>query len=67
MYKKVNKKKYKCPRCKSENILEFDTFITCNKCHLDFDKYHLGIIDDENILAHEELKGFFDAFNKKDI
>ncbi len=66
LYNRVNKIKYKCPRCKSEDILEFDNFISCNKCHLAFDKDFLGVINDENILAREELKVFFDAFSKKD-
>lgn len=58
--------KFICPRCKSEDILEFDDFISCNKCNLDFDKEFLGIIDNENILARGELKGIIDAFYDKE-
>lgn len=64
MFKRIEK--YKCPRCESEDILEFDNFISCYKCHLDFDKKFLGVINDENILAREELKGIFDTFSKRD-
>ena len=55
-----------CPGCKSEDILEFDDFISCNKCDLDFDKDFLGVIDNENILARQELKGIIDAFYDKE-
>ena len=54
-----------CPRCKSEDILEFDDFISCNKCYLDFDKEFLGVNDNENILARKELKRIIDAFYDK--
>ena len=58
--------KFICPRCRSEDILEFDDFISCNKCDLDFDKDFLGVIDNENILARQELKGIIDAFYDKE-
>lgn len=58
--------KYKCPRCKSEHILEFDEFIKCSECDLDFDKEFLGVIDDENVLARQELKGIVDAFDEEE-
>ncbi|MFX1411236.1 MAG: hypothetical protein ACFFA6_12880 [Promethearchaeota archaeon] len=55
--------KFHCPRCKSKEIFEYDTFIECKKCNLDFDKEFLGKIDDENILARQELKGFYESFD----
>lgn len=61
----VKRIKFICPRCKSEDILEFEDFISCNKCDLDFDKEFLGEIDNENILARKELKGIIDAFYDK--
>ncbi|MFX1315693.1 MAG: hypothetical protein ACFE9T_07505 [Promethearchaeota archaeon] len=55
--------KFHCPRCKSKEILEYDTFIECKKCNLEFDKKFLGKIDDENILSRQELKGFYESFD----
>ncbi|NVM35483.1 MAG: hypothetical protein HWN81_07795 [Candidatus Lokiarchaeota archaeon] len=65
MVNPVKRIKFLCPRCKSEDILEFDDFISCNKCDLDFDKEFLGVIDNENILSRQELKGIIDAFYDK--
>ena len=51
-----------CPRCKSRDIVDHEDYITCLKCNLDFFKEFLGEINDENILAKQELEGFMDAF-----
>ena len=59
-------KKYHCPRCKNEKIIEFDDFIHCPHCKLDFDKHILSITDDENIMASQELKEFLEAFNDEE-
>jgi len=57
-------KKVHCPRCKSEDIIEYDEFIHCIKCKLDFDKKFLNKIDDDDILARQEVGGFYGTFNK---
>ena len=53
---------YYCPRCKSNKIIDHGEYIECPECSLDFFKKYLEEIDDENILAEQELKGFTDAF-----
>jgi hypothetical protein len=50
-------KKDHCPRCRSKDIIEYDDFIECPKCDLEFDKEFLGVIPDEDILARQELIG----------
>ncbi|MFX1569011.1 MAG: hypothetical protein ACFFCV_11670 [Promethearchaeota archaeon] len=61
-----NKKKYHCPRCKNENIVEFANYIHCPKCTRDFEKELLGTIDDEYILSRQEMGGFLDGFTDKE-
>lgn len=63
MTKANKKKKYYCPRCKNEKIIDFNDFIHCPKCNLDFDKEFFDVVDDENMLSRQELGGFIDAFN----
>jgi len=56
--------KLHCPRCKSLDILEFDKFINCPKCLLDFNKEDIGKIADELIIARQEMEDVFDAFDE---
>ena len=49
---------YYCPICKSKDIIEYDEYIECPRCKLDFFKDSLGEIDDENRLSVQELDGF---------
>ncbi|MHA1914470.1 MAG: hypothetical protein ACW986_03665 [Promethearchaeota archaeon] len=58
------KPKFHCPRCKSSDILEFDKFISCPKCALDFNKEDVGNIPDDQIVARQEMGGLFDAFDE---
>lgn len=53
---------YYCPRCNSTEIVDHGEYIECSKCCLDFFKDHFGEINNENILAEEELKGVIDSF-----
>lgn len=53
---------YHCPRCQSFMVKERENTIYCFRCELTFDKKFLKILDDEDILANEELKGVIDAF-----
>lgn len=66
MHNRINRFNYRCPRCNSQDILEFEDFFSCNKCNLVWYKVILGEIDIENILARQELKGMCDAFNDED-
>ena len=66
MNNRINNNGYICPRCGSRDISEFDDFISCNKCNLDFDKKFLGVIDNENILSRQDLKGTVDVFDDDD-
>lgn len=59
---------YHCPSCKSKEVIEYDEFIECTSCHLEFFKEGLDKIDDENQLSVQELKGIvksFDEFKEK--
>jgi len=58
--------KYYCPRCKSRDIIEYETFIECPQCRLEFEKEFFGVVDDENILARQEIMGFMDSFDEND-
>ena len=53
---------YHCPRCQSKNVIDNGDSIHCLNCKLDFDKEVIGQIDDEDILARQELGGFVKAF-----
>ncbi|MFX1469938.1 MAG: hypothetical protein ACFFB8_14890 [Promethearchaeota archaeon] len=57
--------KYHCPQCKSENIIEYEDFLECTQCGLTFFKETLDRnIDDEDVLAEEDLHEFVDTFNE---
>jgi ribosomal protein S27AE len=51
-----------CPRCGSPNLLEYGDIVECGECHLTFRKRFLDEMDEDEILAEEEKKGFLDAF-----
>lgn len=58
--------KYYCPRCKSRDIIEYETFIECPQCRLEFEKEFFGVVDDENMLARQEVMGFIDSFDHEE-
>ena len=66
MNKKNKNKIYHCPGCKNEDIIEFNDFIHCPKCDLDFDKEFFGVVDDENMLSRQELGGVIDSFTDEE-
>ncbi|MFX0034254.1 MAG: hypothetical protein ACFE9I_01275 [Candidatus Hermodarchaeota archaeon] len=56
---------YYCPRCQSDNIIEYDDYIECQECGRIFFKEDLDSdIEDEDILSEDELEGFMDAFEE---
>ncbi len=58
---------YCCPRCQSEEVIEYDDHIECLQCGLDFSIESLqSDIDKKNIIAEEELKGVVDAFDEEE-
>jgi len=58
---------YYCPRCKSENVYVFETNIECAECGSSFSIESIeSDIDEENILAKEELDAFADAFSEEE-
>ena len=58
---------YYCPRCQSEEIIEYEDHFECMQCGLNFSIEALDDdIEDENILAEEELQGFTDAFDEEE-
>lgn len=58
---------YYCPRCQSEELIEYDDHIECLQCGMEFSIRSLEEdIEDENILAEEELQGVTDAFDEEE-
>lgn len=55
---------YHCPACKSEKIIEYEEYIECLSCHLEFFKEGLDEIEDENQLSTQELEGIVEAFDE---
>ena len=53
-----SKTKYKCPRCRGENIIDYGEIIECVKCQLEFYKKSFETMKKKNILAISELKDF---------
>ena len=53
---------YHCPRCQSFQVIVNVTDVFCFSCKLTFNKKFLQFLDDEDILANEELEGIIDAF-----
>ena len=59
---------YYCPRCQSENVIVYDEHIECTDCRLTFFLEDIeSDMDEENILAREELHGITKAFGKEDL
>ncbi|MFW9782576.1 MAG: hypothetical protein ACFFFB_09875 [Candidatus Heimdallarchaeota archaeon] len=56
--------KYHCPRCKTSKILEYDEFIECPKCLLDFDKQLFGKLPDDEMVSRQEMGAIFDSFEE---
>lgn len=58
---------YYCPRCQSDNVIEYDNFIECVDCELIFsNKSILSDVDDDNILGEEELLGVSNSFSDEE-
>jgi hypothetical protein len=55
---------YHCPRCQSSKIIEYDDFIECTKCLLEFDKKLIGKAPDDEILSRQEMGGFLGEFEE---
>jgi len=54
-----------CPNCQSSDVIEYDEYIECLSCGLEFFKESIDSeIDEENLLSEQELKGFADAFEE---
>ncbi len=58
---------YYCPRCQSEDVIVYDDFIECTDCRLTFSIESIeSDIDDDGILAEEELQGITKAFSEEE-
>jgi len=61
-------KHFNCPRCGNKNVLDFDEIVECPVCGLSFTKEILKKIEEENILADEEIMELLKSFkNNSDI
>ena len=57
---------YHCPRCQFLQVKERERSVFCPRCELNFDKKFLQILEDEDILANEELESIIDVFAEED-
>jgi uncharacterized Zn finger protein (UPF0148 family) len=48
---------YHCPRCQSPRVYETESTIYCPHCKLTFDKKMMDELEDEDMMANEELEG----------
>jgi len=55
---------YHCPQCQSSKIIEYDDFIECTKCLLEFDKKLIGKVADDEILSRQEMGGVLREFEE---
>ena len=55
-------KKYRCPKCRREEIIDQGEPIGCMPCDLEFDKSDLETFDEEDILARSEKQGIIKVF-----
>jgi len=53
---------YYCPRCKMKKVIEYQDSIVCPDCLLEFGKKLIGVIPDDEILAHGEIYAVIDSF-----
>ncbi|TFG01391.1 MAG: hypothetical protein EU539_14100 [Promethearchaeota archaeon] len=48
------KKKYRCPRCHNDEIINYGDTFECPKCRLEFEKRDFKLFDEDQILSIEE-------------
>ena len=48
------KKKYHCPRCHNDKIIDYEDTFECPKCRLEFEKRDFELFDEDQILSIEE-------------
>jgi len=58
-------RKYHCPRCKNENIIEYDDTFDCPACNQEFEKKDFDLFDEENILSVQEKLNISKAILEK--
>ena len=54
-------RKYHCPRCGNEDIVDYTDSFDCPFCKLEFEKRDCDELEDSQILAIEEKLGIVDA------
>jgi len=47
-------KKFHCPRCKNENIIEYEETFDCPICFLEFEKADFELYEESDILSINE-------------
>lgn len=55
---------YYCPRCETKKVIEYTDSIVCPDCLLEFDKEQIGVIPDDEILAHGGIHAVIDSFEE---
>ena len=57
--------KIHCPKCQSEDIIDYGDNFECSHCKSEFFKESLiSEIDEEDLLSEQELEGFVDTFDE---
>ena len=56
-------KKYHCPRCGNEDVVNYTNSFDCPSCRLEFDKQDCDELEDSQILAVKEKLGFIEALS----
>ncbi len=57
------KKKYHCPRCGNEDIVDYTDSFDCPSCGFEFDKKDCDELEDSQILSVEEKLGITEALD----
>jgi len=47
-----------------KKVIEYPNSIVCPDCLLEFDKEYIGVIPDDEILAHGEMHAVIDSFEE---
>jgi len=53
--------KYRCPRCKNEDIIEYIETFDCPICFLEFEKKDFELYDESDILSIKEKMAIIKA------
>ena len=56
---------YQCPRCRGKQIQNYNLYIKCMECNLEFDKRDIRRFDEEDVLALSEKFGILRVLSEQ--